>query len=136
MSNVQDALLRAVGSRVREARTAAHLSQEQLAQRIGVTRSSVANLEAGRQDMNLSRIAGILAALGIDLNVLIQPGDLPVLPPAPHVVEITPVFEVCCITCGSTVLDAPRSRAEARRSRDDHIVAMKARNNGEGSRDE
>lgn len=37
----------AVGARVRAARTTAGLSQAMLAQRIGFTRSSIANLEAG-----------------------------------------------------------------------------------------
>jgi len=46
-----DPLQRRVGARVRAARAAEGLSQEQVAQRVGMARSSIANLEAGRQDM-------------------------------------------------------------------------------------
>jgi DNA-binding XRE family transcriptional regulator len=118
-------LLRAVGKRVREARDAAGLSQAQLAKRIGVTRPSVANLEAGRQDMNITRIAGILVALGLDLGSLIKPGDLPELPPPPpppHEVTIRPVLEVCCETCGGVVLDVTASRTLAKETKAKHLA--------------
>jgi DNA-binding XRE family transcriptional regulator len=120
-------LLRTVGRRVRGARLAAGLSQAQLAQRIGMTRSSVSNLEAGRQDMNITRIAGILSALGLDLSALVQPDDLPVLRPLPlppHEVVIRSVLEVSCSTCGGTVLDVTESREKARGAKAAHIGEM------------
>jgi DNA-binding XRE family transcriptional regulator len=123
-------LLRAVGKRVREARDAAGLSQAQLAKRIGVTRPSVANLEAGRQDMNITRIAGILVALGLDLGSLIQPGDLPELPPLPpppHQVTIRTVLEVSCATCGGVVLDVTANRDLARETKNGHVAEMLAK---------
>jgi transcriptional regulator with XRE-family HTH domain len=120
-------LLRSVGRRIREARAAAGLSQQQVASRVGMTRSSVANLEAGRQDMNITRLTAVLAALGIGLDALILPGDLPELPPLPpkpHDVVTKPVLEVSCTTCGGRVLDVTNSREAARRTRDDHIAEM------------
>lgn len=117
-------LLRKVGQRVRAAREAAGMTQDQLAQRIGLVRASVANLEAGRQNMDLIRAASILAGLGVDLSTLIQPGDLPAFPPPPHKVTIRPIFEVTCETCRGVVIDAPGSRKQAQVSRDDHIKAM------------
>lgn len=114
-------LLRRAGVRVRDARKAAGMTQQQLADRIGIARSSVANLEAGRQDMTISRLAGIALILNLDLAALITPDDLPV---PPHDVTIRPVLEVSCRTCGGTVLDVTDSRALAQKSRKRHIAAM------------
>lgn len=119
----RNGILCAVGQKVAEARAAAGLSQKQVAERIGITRASVANLEAGRQDMNLSRLAGLAQVLSLDLNELIGLVDLPPLPPQPHAVEIKPAFEVTCATCGDGVpLLVTYSRELAAETRDDHIA--------------
>jgi transcriptional regulator with XRE-family HTH domain len=55
-----------VGSKVRSARVAAEISQEFLASKVGLTRSSVANLEAGRQRIALHLFAAIAQALNKD----------------------------------------------------------------------
>jgi len=55
-----------VGSKVRSARLAADMSQELLANQVGLTRSSVANLEAGRQRMALHLFVAITYALDKD----------------------------------------------------------------------
>jgi transcriptional regulator with XRE-family HTH domain len=60
----------AVGGNVRSKRTESGMSQSMLAQRIGFTRSSVANLEAGRQRIALHLFVKIEQALDC------QPGDL------------------------------------------------------------
>lgn len=49
----------AFGTRVKEAREKATLSQTELARRLGLTRSSVANIEAGRQHPTVGRAAMI-----------------------------------------------------------------------------
>jgi transcriptional regulator with XRE-family HTH domain len=54
----------AIGERIRLARQARGLTQEQLAEAVGVTRSAVAQWETGRAGQvtgNLSRIAAVLA---------------------------------------------------------------------------
>jgi transcriptional regulator with XRE-family HTH domain len=56
----------AVGKQVRAARENQDLSQATLARRIGFTRSSVANLEAGRQRIALHLFVLIAKALGVD----------------------------------------------------------------------
>jgi transcriptional regulator with XRE-family HTH domain len=56
----------AVGNRVRSARHEAGLSQSMLARRIGFTRSSVANLEAGRQHITLHLFVLIAQALDVE----------------------------------------------------------------------
>jgi len=119
-----DPLQRRVGARVRAARAAEGLSQEQVAQRVGMARSSIANLEAGRQDMSISRLALVAAAVNLNLADLIRPEDLPELPappPPPHDVTIRPVWEVECLTC-QAVIGVERSKAEALRCKRDHIA--------------
>jgi transcriptional regulator with XRE-family HTH domain len=59
-----------VGKNVRTRRTAADLSQSQLAEAVGLTRTSITNLEAGRQQIPLHVLARIAAVLEI------WPGDL------------------------------------------------------------
>jgi transcriptional regulator with XRE-family HTH domain len=56
----------AVGDKVRSARHEARLSQSMLARRIGFTRSSVANLEAGRQHITLHLFVLIAQALDVE----------------------------------------------------------------------
>jgi transcriptional regulator with XRE-family HTH domain len=61
---------RDVGSRVRAARAGANLTQDDLAKSVGVTRSSIANFEAGRQRIPLhvfALIAETLKAPFVDL---------------------------------------------------------------------
>ncbi|MEV6831872.1 helix-turn-helix transcriptional regulator [Amycolatopsis sp. NPDC051102] len=60
-----------VGQLVQAARTQAGLSQTDLGDRIGLTRSSIANLEAGRQRIRLHILALIADALRMKLSELI-----------------------------------------------------------------
>lgn len=73
-------LYRAIGSRVLRARVDAGLTQEQLAEKIGMARASIANLEAGRQRPPVHVIADIAAALDVARHDLIpeQGFDVPV----------------------------------------------------------
>jgi transcriptional regulator with XRE-family HTH domain len=75
-----------IGPRVRERRRAQKLSQEQLAQRVGVTWSAIQRLEAGQvQDPHYSTLLGIASALGTTVADLI--GELaPVGKDSPPVV--------------------------------------------------
>lgn len=65
-----DKILRLIGERVRSFRTAAGMTQDDLADMIGYTRSSIANVEAGRQDLTATRIHAIAEAL------YVSPADL------------------------------------------------------------
>lgn len=69
------------GRRVRAAREASALTQQGLADALGLTRSSVANIEAGRQRVLLHVPAAIAAATGAALADL-NPGEADVTPPA------------------------------------------------------
>ena len=67
----RDALYAAVGSRVRRARVDAGMTQVQLADVLGISRSSVANLESGRQRISVWRLASLAQALGCSRHDLL-----------------------------------------------------------------
>lgn len=75
MPDVEDAGIEAfytlAGERVRSARIDAGISQELLARRVGLTRSSIANLEAGRQRVALHLFVSISDALNRDVCELL-----------------------------------------------------------------
>lgn len=66
-----------VGSKVRSARIAAGVSQATIAARVGLTRSSVANLEAGRQHISLYHFVLISRALGAEFNDFLPSDSAP-----------------------------------------------------------
>jgi transcriptional regulator with XRE-family HTH domain len=64
-----------IGARIRAARTKAGMSQAQLSGKIGMSRSSVANLEAGRQGIPAERLVTLGTVLDLDLaDLLPVPG--------------------------------------------------------------
>jgi transcriptional regulator with XRE-family HTH domain len=66
---------REFGSLLRERRGSQHMSQDQLARVAGISRTSIVNIEKGRQGVSLESLYKLSAALGC------PPGDL--LPSAP-----------------------------------------------------
>lgn len=77
LMNNMDALYQAVGRKVREARnrTSGKFSQDKLAKRLGVSRASIVNIEAGRQHAPLHLLWQIADVLGTDLVLLIPRRD-------------------------------------------------------------
>ena len=77
------------GTRLRLARQARGLSQQQLAGVAGVTRQAVSAVESGHSDPSLRVALGLARALGMTVEELFGPGDLgdPVL--ALPVAEVT-----------------------------------------------
>jgi transcriptional regulator with XRE-family HTH domain len=63
------------GKRIREVRLATRpkLTQDQLGQKIGLSRTSITNIEKGRQKIFLHILAGIASVLGVPLNQLLPP---------------------------------------------------------------
>lgn len=59
------------GIRLRYSRLAAHLSQQQLAQRVGLSRASIANIESGRQQVLLHTAIDLADAVGKPLLALL-----------------------------------------------------------------
>lgn len=116
------ALLARVGSRVRAARTAARMSQAELAAKIGVVRSSVANIEQGRQGLTMMRLGQLAAALGVTVDALIVAAEirLPETPQA-HKVGVIRVWMAGCTTCG-TELGWDVHREKVVQMKNDHIA--------------
>ncbi|MGA7314996.1 MAG: helix-turn-helix domain-containing protein [Silvibacterium sp.] len=66
-----DELYAEVGRKLRQARVTQGLSQEKLAQQLGISRASVVNVEAGRQRAPLHLLWQFSETLATDLNLLI-----------------------------------------------------------------
>jgi transcriptional regulator with XRE-family HTH domain len=60
-----------VGRRVREARKASKLTQEELASRVSMTRTSVTNIEKGRQKLLLHTLFELAAAMKVQIVQLV-----------------------------------------------------------------
>jgi len=65
----------ALGQGVRAARAAARVTQEELGGALGLSRTSIANLEAGRQRVPVHLLAQAARRLGVDLTALVPPVD-------------------------------------------------------------
>ncbi len=69
------------GARVRAARKNAGLSPKAVASLVGLSRSSIANLEAGRQRVPVHVIWNLADALGVQVSALLpEPGPGTVIP--------------------------------------------------------
>lgn len=62
---------RALGENIREARLHANLTQETVALRMGIDRSSVVEIERGRRNMTINTLMGLADAIGVPLADLI-----------------------------------------------------------------
>ncbi len=74
-------LNREFGSRLRELRVRTHLSQSDLAKAASLSRTSVVNIEQGRQGVSLSTLFRLASALGCDAADLLPkvPDAVPAL---------------------------------------------------------
>jgi transcriptional regulator with XRE-family HTH domain len=71
---VQDgnrAFYEAFGRIIRDARLAAGLTQAQLGSRLDLTRSSIANVESGRQRLQVHQLAVISESLDVEIEKLV-----------------------------------------------------------------
>jgi transcriptional regulator with XRE-family HTH domain len=64
-------LYKAFGQRVRDRRTKNQLSQEALGQEIGLSRTSVTNIERGHQHISLHTLYTLSDVLGVDVSTLL-----------------------------------------------------------------
>ncbi|MEU0493769.1 helix-turn-helix transcriptional regulator [Nocardiopsis sp. NPDC006139] len=64
-------------ARLRAARTAAGLSQRQLAEHLGTTRQQVIQYEQGAERPEVKRLAALAAAVGVGVGDLVEEGALP-----------------------------------------------------------
>lgn len=71
---MREAFYKLVGRRIADEREKAKLTQDELAERVGLSRPSIANVEQGRQAIPLHKFFEIAAAIGI-AAVDLMPGD-------------------------------------------------------------
>jgi len=70
-THASEVAAKVLGDEVRRARAEAGLSQVELARRLGISRSYVSNLEAGRVNVTVGQLANIAAALKVGLQILL-----------------------------------------------------------------
>jgi transcriptional regulator with XRE-family HTH domain len=70
-----DAYYREFGRRLRDARRQ-RWTQQDIANKVGLSRAAVANIELGRQRVPLHMIARFASALGVAEEALLPPNDL------------------------------------------------------------
>lgn len=63
----------AFGKKLAEERKRSEITQVELGDRVGVVRTTIANIEAGRQSISLPLLYRIALALKCDLNSLLPP---------------------------------------------------------------
>ena len=85
--NGQD-IYREIGRRIRRFRKAAGQTQDQLAIQIGVSRASIANIEAGRQNFLLHYIYAIAEVLNLDTPISLLPGSHEDVAPPTDMAEV------------------------------------------------
>jgi len=88
MPESADELYIGIGARLRAAREARGLNQTDFGARLGLNRSSVSNIEAGRQRPMLHTLTAAAQALGVELGALLD-GPLPELAqPVEHPADV------------------------------------------------
>jgi transcriptional regulator with XRE-family HTH domain len=74
-TNNEEALYREIGARIRAEREDLGFDQIELAEHIGLTRTSITNIEAGRQRMLIHTLYALADALGVSITCLLPNND-------------------------------------------------------------
>lgn len=76
MPNLDESRLYAsLGHRIRALRKQSGLSQDDLASRLGLLRTSITNIESGRQKLTLASLYKLSAAFNVSFDYLLPPLD-------------------------------------------------------------
>ncbi len=103
------------GIRVRILRAKHKLSQQQVADVCGVSRTSIANIEGGRQLPTMATLRELAKALGTTAGVLVGLEPMPDESRLPEV-RVVVLYRVECEVCGEVeTLTDPLEAGEARR---------------------
>lgn len=82
MSPADQPYFKALGLRIAKARTAADLTQVQLADALGISQPQLAFYELGKRRVPVSMLPGLAKALSVSIEALIADDDAPQLPAA------------------------------------------------------
>lgn len=110
-----------VGGRIRRLREAQGLNQAELADRIQLSRSSVAKIEVGGQDLTMATLLEFVAVFGVTAGALLGTEPMPPLTAVPKVTIRRGAFTVECSHCGPVRAVATRTAAMV--ARDEHLAA-------------
>lgn len=66
-------MLQRLGLLIKERRVELGMQQESLAQAVGLTRSSISNIESGRHDMTVKKLFTMCRVLDIEVADLLEP---------------------------------------------------------------
>jgi transcriptional regulator with XRE-family HTH domain len=67
-----DKALKRIGSKLQAARKLKNLTQEQVADRVGITRSYYAQVERGERNPTTTVITAIIAAIGVEITDILM----------------------------------------------------------------
>lgn len=71
--NVRREVRRAIGAKLKEARTAQGMTVRSLAEASGVDKSQISRIEGGRANATLDTITAMAAILGLTLDIIAKP---------------------------------------------------------------
>ncbi|MGG1518480.1 helix-turn-helix transcriptional regulator [Paenibacillus oryzisoli] len=71
MLNVEDILYAVIGQRIRINRERFNMTQEEMGEKVGLTRSSIANIELGRQKIQLDTLYQVAITLNLEILELL-----------------------------------------------------------------
>lgn len=120
MDTTPDPVLVAMGERIRMLREFHDLTQADLARIVDLKRASIANVEAGRQNIPAATLIRLAAALSTPVGALLGEVPLPTLPR----ITVTTVYVLDCTRCElREEYTHPRLADEQRRQ---HILEHRA----------
>ncbi len=112
-----DQLITALGQRVRTLREYRGMVQRELGDKVGLGRTSIANLEAGRQgNVPATVLVALAEALGVKVGQLLGEVDMPSMP----MVEVLTLHRIRCNQCGLVADNVPDAE-HADRLRRSHL---------------
>lgn len=114
MAQQQTPNQRTLGWRIRRLRERAGLRQVEVAKKVGLSRGSITNIEAGRQEPTVETVVGLSCLFGVSVGVLVGTEPMPAVPPK---VRIRSTFTVACEECGDLASFAQHGKADAERQR-------------------
>ena len=82
-----------IGQRIRKTRKAQQLSQEQLAEKIGISTTHMSHIETGNTKLSLSVLVDISRTLGVDTDALLF--DTPLTPRGRALDALAATLDTC-----------------------------------------